>query len=109
MPLLLKSVLSIRFCINPLIKFILQSKPLFLKVLQCNGVPKTAFERQTLPTMYNKENNIGSLYQISGRNAIRLSFRADRQHSEMQTILQAGLQDCKISGLQDFRIARKQT
>ncbi|MCT3744699.1 hypothetical protein HZQ79_08070 [Elizabethkingia anophelis] len=50
--------------------------------------------------MYNKENNIGSLYQISGRNAVGQSFRADRQHSEMQTILQARLLDCKKAGKQ---------
>jgi hypothetical protein len=40
---------SVHFCINPLIKIILQSKSLFTKALYCAAVPNTASERQTVP------------------------------------------------------------
>jgi len=37
------------FCINPLIKIILQRKKLFMRPLQCSARTSTAFECQTLP------------------------------------------------------------
>ncbi|OJV51129.1 MAG: hypothetical protein BGO31_02805 [Bacteroidetes bacterium 43-16] len=56
MPLLLPSDLSKVFCINPLIKIILQSKQLYVRVLQCNTRTNTAFERQTLPYIVQQVN-----------------------------------------------------
>jgi len=43
------SDLSKRLCINLLLKFILQSKALLLRVLQYNTQPNNAFGCQTLP------------------------------------------------------------
>jgi len=57
---LLLSILSRCFCINPLIKIILQSKYLFTKGLYCIAVPNTAFERQTPPQLNQRLNQ--SLY-----------------------------------------------
>jgi hypothetical protein len=48
-PFSLPSDLIKDFCINQLIKIILQSKPLFTKGLYSEAVPNTAFERQTMP------------------------------------------------------------
>ncbi|WP_217493539.1 hypothetical protein, partial [Sphingobacterium sp. HMSC13C05] len=48
-PFLLPSILSKDFCINPLIKIIVQSKALPVRVLQCSTRTNAAFERQTLP------------------------------------------------------------
>jgi len=60
MPFPLPSDLSKEFCINPLIKIIVQSKALFTKALYCIAVPNTAFERQTLPHRNQRANQ--SLY-----------------------------------------------
>ncbi|ATL48960.1 hypothetical protein COR50_18285 [Chitinophaga caeni] len=49
MPFPLPSDMSKVFCINPLIKITIQSKDLYVRVLQCNTRTNTAFERQTLP------------------------------------------------------------
>ncbi|MDN3707945.1 hypothetical protein QW060_12580 [Myroides ceti] len=49
MPFPIFSDLSKYACINPLIKIILQSNYLLLRVLQCDTRTNTAFERQTLP------------------------------------------------------------
>ncbi|TKC05827.1 hypothetical protein [Pedobacter frigoris] len=71
MPLLLPSILSKDFCINPLIKIIVQSKALFTKALYSAAVPNTASDRQTLPQVYNLMQLIGSLYLKDGRNSVR--------------------------------------
>jgi hypothetical protein len=69
------SDLSKDFCINPLIKIILQSKALFTKALHCDTVPNTAFERQTLPPLYNRLNLIS--LPLNVRQAGQYSGRAD--------------------------------
>tara|TARA_R110000868_G_scaffold296012_2_gene556275 strand:+ start:8808 stop:9089 length:282 start_codon:yes stop_codon:yes gene_type:complete len=56
MPLLLFSDLSILFCISPLLKIILQSKYLYVRVLQGDTRTNTAFERQTLPYLIEQVN-----------------------------------------------------
>ncbi len=47
-------------CINPLVKFILQSNQLLIKVLQCDTRTNSAFGSQTLPHINNEP--IRSLY-----------------------------------------------
>src|SRR5690606_1373629 len=95
MPLPLLSNLSIAFCINPLIKIIVQSKALFTKVLYCIAVPNTAFESQTLPQAYNRMQLIGSLCLNDGRNSIRADRLTAFKNANNAAILTAGLQECK--------------
>ncbi len=92
MPFQLPSDLSKAFCINPLIKIILQSKALFTKALYCISVPNTAFERQTLPQAYNRMQLIGSLYLKDGRNSIRAERLTAFKNANNPAILTAGLQ-----------------
>jgi hypothetical protein len=74
--------LSKDFCINPLIKIIVQSKALFESVLYT--VPNTAFERQTLPHLNQRINqslylpynfSAGSKKCISTKKKIRFANR----------------------------------
>ena len=96
-------LLSLHFikmlCINPLIKIILQSKGLFLKSLHCNTVPKTAFECQTLPPIYNGQYIISSLYQNVGRKPISPSIRTVRMitfgNANAPAFLMSGMQECR--------------
>ena len=95
MPSLLSSILSIRFRINLLIKFITQSKDLFERVLQGDSRTNTAFERQTLPQTYNRMQLIGSLCLNDGRNSIRADRLTAFKNANNAAILTAGLQECK--------------
>ncbi|WP_144243333.1 hypothetical protein [Sphingobacterium sp. ML3W] len=76
--------MSKEFCINPLIKIIVQSKALFTKALYCIAVPNTAFERQTLPQLNQRLNqslylpynfSAGSKKSISTKKKIRFANR----------------------------------
>lgn len=107
MQLLLPLDLSIDVWINPLIKIILQSKPLFTKVLYSAAVPNTAFESQTVPQPYSQMKMISYLRLNVGRQAARTSGRADGTHSRWQVILPARLQECKKARTQEWRKAWK--
>jgi len=109
MPLLLPLDLSGDVCINPLIKIILQSKPLFTKALYSVAVPNTASERQTLPPLYNRMILMSSLPLNVGRQTARTSGRADGTHSRWQVILPARLQESKSAGMTESVTACYQT
>jgi len=84
--------LSKDFCINLLIKIILQSKALFTKALYCIAVPNTASDRQTLPQAYNRMQLIGSLCLNDGKNSIRDDRLTAFKNANNPAILTAGLQ-----------------
>ncbi|WP_293788551.1 hypothetical protein [uncultured Pedobacter sp.] len=101
MPLLLCPDLPVEVCINPLIKIILQSKPLFTKALYSAAVPNTAFESQTVPPLYNRVNLMSSLPLNVGRQTARTSGRADGTHSRRQVSQPARKQERRNDGKRD--------
>ena len=102
MPSPLPSDLSKVFCINPLIKIILQSKALCPIALHCATVPHSASDRQTMPQGYNRMKLIGSLPLNDGIKTGSPYFRKSRQHTFKNAgnpaYLIAGMQDCKTAG-----------